>query len=63
MWWLCPNILKYWTIVNQHIEEITEVKFPVDARLMLLFDFDYAGVMTRRGPLAHMLTGASLLIV
>lgn len=53
MWWLCPDILKFWTIVNQHIEEITAVKPPMDVRVMLPLDLDYAGVGTLRGLLAH----------
>lgn len=56
MWWSCPAIFKFWTNIKNYIYEITRVQLVLCPRVMLLFDFKFAGVM------AHLLTAVSLLI-
>lgn len=44
-WWSCARIYTFWSIVNSKIEEITRMKLPLNARVMLCLDFEYGGVI------------------
>lgn len=41
---------------------MTRIKLPMDSRIMLLFDFDYAGVTMLRTLLSHMVSAGTLLV-
>lgn len=62
MWWSCPEISQFWFEVVQVINELTHIRLLMEIRVLLLLDFDYAGLTFRKNSLAHMLTVASLLI-
>lgn len=62
MWWSCSEIVKFWVKIHDCIEDITKIKLPMCPRVMLLLDFEYAGVVLFKELLAHVLTAASMLI-
>lgn len=61
MWWSSVKICKFWTRINNRVEEITKVKLPVNPRIMLLLDCECVRVVMFKEILAHMLTAATLL--
>lgn len=62
MWWSCLVIQEFGQAILQIIYEITEIKLPLLAGVLLLLDFDFVGATVKRCILAYMLTAALLLV-
>lgn len=59
MWRSCPEINRFWAALVQITNEIAQATLPMNMRTILLLDFDYAKITSKRNLLAHMTTAGS----